>query len=189
MPKTATTTDLTPTPDPGNVPPETQPPTTTPPAGRDADRDNQSDTKKPEPVPPSSERIKELLAGLSLVTIKLDRKPKNSYDLMVLKTAEEALERAGLKVAAESEDESAAVLTLSFEADKAESFFVFKLGAELKCSDEDSQEVSVWKRREEVAQLKASALGNTPPSVLRSKVSGFYNAFVRDYRRAVTGSE
>ncbi len=188
-PKTESPATSTTNPNPNDVPAESQPVATAPPTDGDAKRGNPSDIPQPEPGPPSPERIKELLAGLSVVTIQLDRKPKNAYDLMVLKTAEEALERAGLKVTVEAQEQAAAVLTLSFEAAKAESTYLFTLGAELKCRDGDAREVSVWKLREEVAQLKASALGNTPPSVLRNKVSGFYSAFVRDYRRAATGME
>jgi serine/threonine-protein kinase len=177
------------TPDTSTVRPE-PPQASAAPTAEPAPKSNkQPDAKKPELEPTSPERIKELFAGLSEVTIQLDRKPKNSYDLMVLKTAEEALQRVGLKVTPESQEASAAILTLSFEAEKAESSFIFKMAAELKCRDGESQEVSVWKHQEEVAQLRASALGNTPPSVLRNKVSGFYMAFVREYRRAVTGSE
>ncbi|MBI2477223.1 MAG: protein kinase, partial [Planctomycetia bacterium] len=177
-------TNSTASPEPSNVPPETQPAVTTSPTERDANRDDQSNTKEVIPSLPSPQRIKELLASLSVVTIKLDRKPKNTYDLMVLKTAEEALVRAGLKVTLESQEDSDAVLTLSFEAEKAESFYVFNLGAELKCRDGDSQEVSVWKHQEEVGRLRASAVGNTPPSPLRGKVSSFYSGFVKDYRQA-----
>jgi hypothetical protein len=100
--------------------------------------------------------------------------------------AEEVLDRLGLKVIAESQEASAAVLTLSFATDKVESSYAFTLAAELKCRDGDSKEVSVWNHREEVARLRASALGNTPPSLLRNKVSSFYSVFVRDYTRATT---
>ena len=129
------------------------------------DRNDQSDTEEPAPEPPSPEQVKKLLAGLSEVTIKLDREQKNSYDLMVLRTAQESLERAGLKVIAESQDAPSALLTLSFDAEKANPFIVFYMGAELKCRDEDSREVSLWKLRKEVAKLSPNVLGNTPPSV------------------------
>ncbi|MCA9142058.1 MAG: protein kinase [Planctomycetaceae bacterium] len=180
---------------PGN----TNPPTTAPaepkattaktPAPRSDNHDDQPEMKKSEPRSPSAEQIKELLAGLSVVTVKLDRVPKNSYDLMVVKTAEEALQRAGLKVTSESQEDAAAILTLSFEARKADSSYIFNMDAELKYRGEDSHEISVWKQSEEVAQLKASVLGNTPPSVLRSKVAGFYGSLVREYRQAVAKSE
>ncbi|MEX0818427.1 MAG: protein kinase [Pirellulaceae bacterium] len=176
------------TPTPSSEPPTSPPPSNTPPTTPDADRDDPSDVNEPEAGPPSPERIKELLAGLSEVTVTLDRKPNQkalAYDYMVVRTATEALERAGLKVTAEAQDASSAVLTLSFEAEKVESYIVFNLGAELKCRDEDSQEVVVWKRHEEVAKVSAGALGPTPPSVLRNKVSSFYIAFIGEYKRAV----
>jgi hypothetical protein len=152
-------------------------------------RDDQPETKEPQPSPPSAERIRELLAGLSVVTVKLNRVPKNSYDLMVVKTAEEALQRAGIKVTSESQEDAAAVLTLSFEAKKVDASYVFNMRAGLSYRGEDSSEISLWQQDEEVAQLKASALGSTPPSVLRNKVSAFYGSLIREYRQAVAKSE
>lgn len=156
--------------------------------GGKAKRNGKSKSKQPEPTPPSPAQIKQLLAGLSRVTIKLDREKKNNYDLMVLRTAEEALDRAGLKASIESGDESAAVLTLSFEAEKAEPFVVFNVGAELKCRNEESQEVSLWKLRQEVAKFKPNALGPTPPALLRTKVSDFYDPLVKQYKQAVAAN-
>lgn len=187
----ATDSTATATTDPTTILPAAPRNGATPPAEASTNPDSQADTKKSEPEPPSPKRIKELLAGLSgvVIQLELDRKPMNSYDMMVLKTAEETLQRGGLKVTIEPQDSPRATLTLSFAAEKAEAFFVFKMAAELKCSDGASQEVSIWKHQEEVGQFRASAVSNTPSSVLRNNVSGFYMALVRDYRRAVMDNE
>lgn len=128
------------------------------------------------------------MANLSTVTIQLDHKPENNYDLMVLRTAHEAVERAGLK--ASLEDGAPAVLIVSLKADKADAFVVFNMEAELKCRSDNSKEVCVWRRRqEEVAKLRPSALGNIPPTVLRTKVSSFYTPFIKEYKQAAAAAK
>lgn len=105
--------------------PNANPPTSS--TAGDDNRDDKPDTVAAEP--PSPEQLKKLLGKISVVTIKLDRDPKNAYDLMVLRTAQEALERAGLKVTSETDSPSSTVFTLSFDAEKAEQFFVFSMSA------------------------------------------------------------
>ena len=97
--------------------------------------------------------------------------------------------RAGLKSNVESPSAPPAVLTLSFEAEKADPYVVFKMSADLKCRDDNSKEVSVWKDSKEVARLNRSVLGNTPPKVLRDKVSRFYSPLIREYRQAATAGK
>lgn len=179
-------------PEPSKITPETQPAKTVPPVGRDTAPEVTSDTDDSEPAPPSPARKKELLASLTEVTIKLDREVDRktlAYDLMVLKTAQEALERAGLKVTSESQDDSSAIMTLKFDSERAGAGIVFHLGGELKCPDGDSRQVVIWSEQEDVGPMSTSVLGPTPPSVLRNKVSGFFNAVSRDYRRAVAGND
>ncbi|MEO8495305.1 MAG: protein kinase [Planctomycetota bacterium] len=176
-------------PDPSSVapqPPNTTPPNKAPPEGTGASSDEPSVTHKPEPAPPSAERVKELFAGLSEVFVTLDRKTTQqsfTYDAMVIREAIGALEQAGLKGTAEPQNTTpAAVMTLSFTTNKADQYVVFSLGAELKCRDGDAQEVSLWKHQAEVGRMKTFSA--TPPSPLRKEVSVFFNAFGKEHSRA-----
>lgn len=138
--------------------------------------------------PPTAEEITKLIGDLTKVTITLDREVKNAYDFMVIRTAQESLERAGLKVNLEPKDGDSAVLTLSLDAERDNSFTALLLAAELKCRDKNGKEVTVWKLREEVARVKSNLLGPTPPTVLRRKFSDFYTPFTREYRQAITAN-
>ena len=155
------------------------PPAATPTKG-DPNRDSESQNTQLASQELSPEKVKKLLADLSTVTIKFDREHKGSYDLMVLKTATEAIENAGLK----ARPGSPAVLTLTFAYEKAEPYVVFTVGAVLTCRDENASEVPLWKDSKEVARLRPNVLGKTPPKVLRDKVASFYSPLIREYRLA-----
>ena len=151
--------------------------------------DDKPQVKQSEPKTPTPEQTKALFAGISKAVVKLDREPNRktyTYDLMVLKTAQETLERLKINVLSEPQGNSTAVLTLSFDSDRVGTAVVFRLGAELMCTDSEFGEVIVWKQAEVLDPMSVNVLGPTPPNVLRSKVSAFYSALTKDYKNAST---
>ncbi len=110
----------------------------------------------------------------------------NIFNLMVQRTAMEAVESAGLTP---SKGDSA-VLYLTVATTTADDGLIgFVMSAELKCRRAGSQSVEVWRHQQQIGAVSPQVLrrGTVPPP-LRDGVGDFFNRFVKDCRQARDGA-
>lgn len=187
-------------PTPAVVPQKTGPAISEPPAKKTASRPRRNpkqahrqrpkrDPKQdPKPAPkkaPAEKRpdARLLLAGLTELSYELksiDPNPKGRLNLMIERSADLAIQRAGLK----KTQDGSAVMQLTLEAVKVDKLVGIVLSAELKCRHGDSQVVQVWQHRRQVAAVTPQALRRGIPATMRKGVTEFFSKFLKDHRDA-----
>jgi hypothetical protein len=138
----------------------------------------------PLPVAEASEnQIRELLAGMREIAIEFeaDEKIHEMVSKMVEAKIKESVATLGLKVSRNS----TTVMRVNLTGKQEKDIVVFRLSAEVECPA-DSTTIKVWSNDKELGKFPTQ--GMAPDVVLkslRSEVSDFVAAFLRDYRKAV----
>lgn len=160
-----------------------------------------ADSAGAEPKPPvlAPEDLERLFAGVERVLIKLDSvdKRQSKFNLTVIRTCVEFLERAELEGMLGTEDKGdtpVLLLELKGEAQPADALDTrggrklvdLSLTAELKCPVEGAGLVSVWRHSDEVGTVTVELLQrDSVPTFLRTNLRKFFARLWRDYEQAV----